>query len=171
MHKVGATGRSPLHQHQQGISTMTELRELYQQIILDHNKNPRNFGKLPAANRMQEGYNPLCGDHLHIYLHVADERIADISFDGSGCAISKASASLMTAALKGKRPDEAVELFEQFQQMVTAEPDAPVDHQALGKMAVFAGVREFPMRVKCATLAWHAAKAAIEQDPSPASTE
>ena len=122
---------------------MTELRELYQQIILDHNKNPRNFGKLPAANRTQEGYNPLCGDHLHLYLHMADERIADISFEGSGCAISKASASLMTTALKGKRPDEAVELFEQFQQMVTAEPDAPVDHQALGKMAIFAGVREF----------------------------
>ena len=150
---------------------MTELRDLYQQIILDHNKNPRNFGKLPEANRMQEGHNPLCGDHLTIYLYVADERIADIRFEGSGCAISKASASLMTAALKGKHPDEAVALFEQFQQMVTAEPDAPVDHQALGKMAVFAGVREFPMRVKCATLAWHAAKAAIEQDPSPASTE
>lgn len=150
---------------------MTELRELYQQIILDHNKNPRNFGKLPEANRQQEGYNPLCGDHLHIYLQVADERIADIRFEGSGCAISKASASLMTAALKGKHSDEAAALFEQFQQMVTAQPDAPVDHQTLGKMAVFAGVREFPMRVKCATLPWHAAKAALDQSPSPASTE
>ena len=150
---------------------MTELRELYQQIILDHNKNPRNFGKLPTANRAQEGYNPLCGDHLHIYLQVTDGRIADIRFDGSGCAISKASASMMTTALKGKRPAEAIELFEQFHQMVTTQPDEPVDSDALGKMAVFAGVREFPMRIKCATLPWHAAKAAIEEDPSPASTE
>ena len=150
---------------------MTELRELYQQIILDHNKNPRNFGKIDAANRVREGYNPLCGDHLHVYLHVADDTIADISFEGSGCAISKASASLMTAALKGKPVSEAVAMFEKFQEMVTAEVDAPVDDQSLGKMAVFAGVREFPMRVKCATLAWHTMKAAVDEDQTPVSTE
>ena len=150
---------------------MTELRELYQQIILDHNKNPRNFGKIDAANRVREGYNPLCGDHLHVYLHVAGDTIADISFEGSGCAISKASASLMTAALKGKPVPEAVAMFEKFQEMVTAEVDAPVDDQSLGKMAVFAGVREFPMRVKCATLAWHTMKAALDEDQAPVSTE
>ena len=150
---------------------MTELRELYQQIILDHNKNPRNFGKIDAANRVREGYNPLCGDHLHVFLHVADDTIADISFEGSGCAISKASASLMTAALKGKPVPEAVAMFEKFQEMVTAEVDAPVDDQSLGKMAVFAGVREFPMRVKCATLAWHTMKAAVDEDQAPVSTE
>ena len=150
---------------------MTELRELYQQIILDHNKNPRNFGKIDAANRVREGYNPLCGDHLHVYLHVAGDTIADISFEGSGCAISKASASLMTAALKGKPVSEAVAMFEKFQEMVTAEVDAPVDDQSLGKMAVFAGVREFPMRVKCATLAWHTMKAAVDEDQAPVSTE
>ena len=150
---------------------MTELRELYQQIILDHNKNPRNFGKIDAANRVREGYNPLCGDHLHVYLHVAGDTIADISFEGSGCAISKASASLMTAALKGKPVPEAVAMFEKFQEMVTAEVDAPVDDQSLGKMAIFAGVREFPMRVKCATLAWHTMKAAVDEDQAPVSTE
>ena len=150
---------------------MTELRELYQQIILDHNKNPRNFGKIDAANRVREGYNPLCGDHLHVYLHVAGDTIADISFEGSGCAISKASASLMTAALKGKPVPEAVAMFEKFQEMVTAEVDAPVDDQSLGKMGVFAGVREFPMRVKCATLAWHTMKAAVDEDQAPVSTE
>ena len=150
---------------------MTELRELYQQIILDHNKNPRNFGKIDAANRVREGYNPLCGDHLHVYLHVAGDTIADISFEGSGCAISKASASLMTAALKGKPVPEAVAMFEKFQEMVTAEVDAPVDDQSLGKMAIFAGVREFPMRVKCATLAWHTMKAAVDEDQASVSTE
>ena len=150
---------------------MTELRELYQQIILDHNKNPRNFGKIDAANRVREGYNPLCGDHMHVYLHVAGDTIADISFEGSGCAISKASASLMTAALKGKPVPAAVAMFEKFQEMVTAEVDAPVDDQSLGKMAVFAGVREFPMRVKCATLAWHTMKAAVDEDQAPVSTE
>ena len=150
---------------------MTELRELYQQIILDHNKTPRNFGKLDTANRAQEGYNPLCGDHLHIYLHIEADAISDISFEGSGCAISKASASLMTAALKGKPVAEAVEMFDKFHEMVTAELNAPVDDQSLGKMAVFAGVREFPMRVKCATLAWHTMKAAVDEDQAPVSTE
>ena len=123
---------------------MTELRELYQQIILDHNKNPRNFGKIDAANRVREGYNPLCGDHLHVYLHVADDTIADISFEGSGCAISKASASLMTAALTGMPVPEAVAMFEKFQEMVTAEVDAPVDDQSLGRWRSSPGCGSFP---------------------------
>lgn len=150
---------------------MSELRELYQEIILDHNKTPRNFGKIETANRTQEGYNPLCGDHLHVHLHVNGDQIEDISFEGSGCAISKASASLMTAAIKGMPVAEALELFEQFHQMVTAEVDEPVDDEQLGKMAIFAGVREFPMRVKCATLAWHTMKAAVLDSQDPVSTE
>lgn len=150
---------------------MSELRELYQEIILDHNKTPRNFGKIETANRTQEGYNPLCGDHLHVHLHVNGDQIEDISFEGSGCAICKASASLMTAAIKGMPVAEALELFEQFHQMVTAEVDEPVDDEQLGKMAIFAGVREFPMRVKCATLAWHTMKAAVLDSQDPVSTE
>ncbi len=150
---------------------MSELRELYQEIILDHNKNPRNFGKLEGANRAQEGYNPLCGDHLHIYLQVAEDRIEGISFEGSGCAISKASASLMTAALKGKGVAEAEQLFEDFHAMVMADVAEPIDETKLGKMAIFAGVREFPMRVKCATLAWHAMKSALSGADAPISTE
>ena len=151
---------------------MSELRELYQQIILDHNKNPRNFGKLEKANRVQEGFNPLCGDHLHVYLDLDDDGIIqDIHFEGSGCAISKASASLMTALLKGKTRAEAEEQFDRFHGLVTADTDAPVDLEAYGKLAVFAGVREFPMRVKCAPLAWHTMKAALEGDDTPVSTE
>ena len=150
---------------------MSELRELYQEIILEHNKSPRNFGKIETANRTQEGYNPLCGDHLHVHLHVNGDQIEDISFEGSGCAISKASASLMTAAIKGTPVAKALELFEHFHQMVTAEIDEPVDDERLGKMAIFAGVREFPMRVKCATLAWHTMKAAVLNGQDPVSTE
>ena len=150
---------------------MSDLRELYQQIILDHNKNPRNFGKLEKANRVQEGFNPLCGDHLHVYLDLDEDIIQDIHFEGSGCAISKASASLMTALLKGKTRAEAEELFDRFHGLVTADTDASVDLEAYGKLAVFAGVREFPMRVKCATLAWHTMKAALEGDDTPVSTE
>lgn len=150
---------------------MSELRELYQEIILDHNKNPRNFGKLEGANRTQEGFNPLCGDHLHVHLIVEGDRIEGISFEGSGCAISKASASLMTAALKGKGVSEAEELFENFHTMVMADTSVPVDEEKVGKMAIFAGVREFPMRVKCATLAWHTMKAALAGEDTPISTE
>jgi len=150
---------------------MSELRELYQQIILDHNRNPRNFGRLAEANRHQEGYNPLCGDHLHVYLHLENDTIKDISFEGSGCAISKASASLMTSALKGKTLAEAGELFDRFHDMVTADVGAAVDREKLGKMAGFSGVREFPMRVKCATLAWHTARAALAGSDKPISTE
>ena len=142
---------------------MTELRDLYQQVILDHNRNPHNFGPLPGANRHQEGYNPLCGDHLHVYLRLRDDGVIDdIHFDGSGCAISKASASMMTQLLKGKSADEARSVFDGFHRLVTAATDAPVDLEAAGKLAVFAGVREFPMRVKCATLAWHAMKSALD---------
>ena len=151
---------------------MTELRELYQQIILDHNKNPRNFGKLKDPTEEQEGFNPLCGDHLHVYLHVDEAGlIEDISFEGSGCAISKASASLMSTAVKGKTVQEAEVLFQGFHNMLTAEAESLADTEALGKLAVFAGVREFPMRVKCATLAWHTMKAALDGRKEPISTE
>ena len=151
---------------------MSELRELYQQVILDHNKTPRNFGKLDNANRVQEGFNPLCGDHLHVYLCVdEDGHIQDIHFDGSGCAISKASASLMTSLLKGKTTAEAEDLFARFHELLTADVNDPVDVEKVGKLAVFAGVREFPMRVKCATLAWHTMKAALEGEDQPISTE
>ena len=152
---------------------MTELRELYQQIILDHNRSPRNFGPLEQANRHQEGYNPLCGDHLHVYLLLGDEGvIEEIHFDGSGCAISKASASLMTEQLKGRSAEEARAAFESFHDLVTADSDEPVDPVKAGKLVVFAGVREFPMRVKCATLAWHTMKAALDGDAAePVRTE
>jgi nitrogen fixation NifU-like protein len=150
---------------------MSELRELYQQVILDHNKAPRNYGRLADANRHQEGFNPLCGDHVHVYLHVDGETIRDVSFEGVGCAISRASASLMTAAVKGQTIAAARELFARFHAMLMSGPQAPVDEEALGKMAVFAGVREFPMRVKCATLAWHTVRAALDGTPEPVSTD
>ena len=151
---------------------MTELRELYQQIILDHNKNPQNFGKLQHSTADQEGFNPLCGDHLHIYLQVDEGGlIEDISFEGSGCAISKASASLMSTMVKGRTIDEAELLFRNFHNLLTGGAEAAVDESALGRLAVFAGVREFPMRVKCATLAWHTMKAALDGQSSPVSTE
>jgi nitrogen fixation NifU-like protein len=151
---------------------MSELRELYQQVILDHNKHPRNFGKLEKANRVQEGYNPLCGDHLYIYLALDDDSvIQDIHFEGTGCAISTASASLMSVILKGKTAAEAQELFGQFQELVTSDVETPVDTEKVGKLAVFAGVREFPLRVKCATLAWHTMKAALEDRNTSVSTE
>ena len=148
---------------------MNELRELYQEVILDHNRRPRNFGPLPAANRQAEGYNPLCGDKVKVFLDVEDGRIADLSFQGAGCAISTASASLMTEALKGRTVEAARELFQDFHHLVTtgAGEGAP----DLGKLAVFGGVREFPMRVKCATLAWHTLLAALEEEDQPVSTE
>ncbi len=150
---------------------MSELRELYQQVILDHNKNPRNFGQLEGANRQQEGHNPLCGDSLNVSLLVdGEDVIQDIRFEGSGCAISKASASLMTSLVKGKTASEAEQIFADFQAMVTSDVEAPVDEDKLGKLAVFGGVREFPMRVKCATLAWHTMRAALHDD-APVTTE
>lgn len=150
---------------------MSDLRELYQEVILDHNRRPRNFRVIAGANRHAEGYNPLCGDRLTLYLQVEGERITDASFEGSGCAISKASASMMTESVKGKTVAEAEALFKRFHRMVTTPPDAPADAEGLGKLAVFAGVREFPVRVKCASLAWHTMKSAVEAKDEVVSTE
>lgn len=149
---------------------MSSASELYQSIILDHNRSPRNFREIQDASRSAEGYNPLCGDQLRVWLKVADDKIEDVSFQGSGCAISKASASLMTTVVKGKTPAEAARIFESFHRMVTGQGGPADDLPA--KLAVFAGVREFPARVKCASLAWHALKNALEQaGTDPVSTE
>jgi nitrogen fixation NifU-like protein len=150
---------------------MNDLRELYQEVILDHSRKPRNFRALEAANRQAEGHNPLCGDRATVYLRVEDGVVRDASFQGSGCSISTASASMMTDALKGRPLAEVRALFERFHELVTADPSQAAQAAAeLGKLAVFAGVHEFPMRVKCASLAWHTLKAAIEGD-GRASTE
>jgi nitrogen fixation NifU-like protein len=141
---------------------MSDLSDLYQEVILDHNKRPRNFRAIEAPSHQAEGYNPLCGDRLKLFVTVDGDRITDLAFQGSGCAISKASASLMTDALKGLTVAEAEQLFERFHRMVTTPPDAPVED--LGKLSVFAGVREFPVRVKCASLAWHTLKAALARE-------
>ena len=141
---------------------MSELSELYQQVILDHNKKPRNFHKLESANRSAEGYNPLCGDQLHIYLEVENDQVKDISFEGTGCAIFKASASMMTQAVKGKTKQESEQIFEEFHRLVTGDTDDESEGPHLGKLRIFAGVREYPVRVKCATLSWHTMKAALE---------
>ncbi len=149
---------------------MAELRDLYQDIILEHSKRPRNYRTLEAANRTAEGFNPLCGDHFTIYLEVGDDGlIRDISFQGSGCAISKASASMMTQAVKGKRIEEAEELFQRFHHVVTGKNGT--ESNDLGKLAAFAGVSEYPVRVKCATLAWHALHAALQGEQHAVSTE
>ncbi len=149
---------------------MSDLSELYQEVILDHNRRPRNFRVIDPATRAQDGYNPLCGDRLTLYVTVADGRITDVAFQGSGCAISKASASLMTEAVKGKTVDEARALFDQFHQMITSPPGSPLPE--LGKLSVLSGVRDFPTRVKCAGLAWHTLKAAVaETSSTPVSTE
>ena len=140
----------------------SELDDLYQQVILDHNKNPRNFGPLEPHSHFAKGHNPLCGDKIDVYLEVKDSVIQGVSFDGSGCAISKASASIMTTLLKGKNILEAKELFEIFHHVVTCSTDEEIDLEALGKLAVFAGVREFPARVKCASLAWHTMTTALD---------
>ncbi len=144
-----------------------ELRDLYQEVILDHNRRPRNFGPLRDANRSAVGHNPLCGDRVTVHLRVKDDRVEGISFQGSGCAISTASASLMTEALRGKTIEEAHALFHGFHELVTRGSDG----EDFGKLAVFAGVREFPIRVKCATLAWHTLEAALDQKDQPVSTE
>ena len=150
---------------------MSDLRDLYQEVILDHNRRPRNFQKLDGANRMAEGYNPLCGDQLTVYLRLEDGVIKDISFQGSGCAISKASASMMTASLKGKSKADAEALFETFHKMVTADLSVTFDPLEVGKLAAFSGVREFPVRVKCATLPWHTLHAALEGKGETVSSE
>ena len=141
---------------------MSDLSDLYQEVILDHNRTPRNFRALAQPTHRAEGFNPLCGDRLDLFLNVEADRIADIGFQGSGCAISRASASLMTDALKGRSVGEARDLFRRFHQMVTTPPDRSVED--MGKLSVLAGVREFPVRVKCATLAWHTLQAALDRE-------
>jgi nitrogen fixation NifU-like protein len=148
---------------------MSELRELYQEVILEHSKKPRNYRALENANHKAEGFNPLCGDHFTVYLDLENGAIKDIGFQGSGCAISKASASMMTQRLKGKTAAEAEELFSKFHDVVTGH--AVGNEENLGKLAVFAGVSEFPLRVKCATLAWHAVRAALKGEREAVSTE
>jgi nitrogen fixation NifU-like protein len=149
---------------------MGSLASLYQDLILDHNRSPRNYRTLPDGNRKAEGNNPLCGDRLTVWLRMAENRIDDAAFQGSGCAISRASASLMTAAVKGKTKEEAKDLYERFHRLVTGSLD-PSQAGTLGKLAAFGGVSGFPARVKCATLSWHALKAALEQPDSVVTTE
>lgn len=148
-----------------------ELRDLYQTMILDHNKNPRNFGRLDAATCQADGHNPLCGDELTVYVHVDGDRVTGISFEGSGCAISTASASLMTEFAKDRTLAEIETGFEHFHELVTSAPNTDADVPDLGKLAVFSGVREFPVRVKCATLAWHTLRSALARDGETAKTE
>jgi nitrogen fixation protein NifU and related proteins len=150
---------------------MSELRELYQQLILDHNRKPRNFRIPPAANRTAEGDNPLCGDRITVYLEVVDGTIRDVGFQGSGCAISRAAASMMTASVKGKTEDDADALFERVHRMLTGDGHPVEAAQEVGKLAVFAGVREFPSRIKCATLPWHTLHAALLGQAETVSTE
>ena len=149
---------------------MPELRDLYQELILEHSKAPRNYRALENTAHKAEGYNPLCGDRFTVYLKIEDDIIRDIAFQGSGCAISKASASMMTQSVKGKTKDQALELFERFRETVTGQARNG-NHTELGKLAVFSGVAEFPTRVKCATLAWHTLEAALEEKQQTVSTE
>ena len=150
---------------------MSELRELYQSVILDHNKKPRNFGEPAAANHRAEGHNPLCGDDVTVHLNVEDGRVVDVGFEGQGCAISTASASLMTEAIKGRSTDEVEAIFDGFHALVTTSPNEEVDAENLGKLSVFSGVREFPMRVKCATLCWHTMRSALAGSGEDVTTE
>jgi nitrogen fixation NifU-like protein len=148
---------------------MLDLRELYQEIIIDHNRCPRNHHAMEDATSQALGFNPLCGDKLTVYVKIVDGTIKDLSFLGEGCAISQASASLMTDALCGKQVEQAHELFHQFHHMLTSDDDVPLS--VLDKLSVLAGVRSFPARVKCATLAWHTLEAALKKESSPVSTE
>jgi nitrogen fixation NifU-like protein len=150
---------------------MSDLRELYQSVILDHNKKPRNYGEPDGANHSAEGHNPLCGDHLTVHLAIEGNRVAKVGFEGDGCAISRASASLMTGAIEGKSTEEVEALFEAFHELLTSDPTIEADASGLGKLAVFSGVREFPLRVKCATLAWHTMRSALERDGESVTTE
>ncbi|MBS1792333.1 MAG: SUF system NifU family Fe-S cluster assembly protein [Acidobacteria bacterium] len=149
---------------------MSELNDLYQEVILEHNKNPRNFREIENATRHADGNNPLCGDALRVYVELEGDQVRDVAFKGSGCAISKASASMMTQAVKGKSKAEAEILFDEFHKMVTGQLDAETDENHLGKLKIFAGVLEFPARVKCASLSWHTLHAALTGEES-ASTE
>lgn len=150
---------------------MSDLRELYQEVILDHNKRPRNFRVLEGADHRAVGHNPLCGDQITVYVEMDGDIIRDVSFEGAGCAISKASASMMTEAVKGKSRAEVQRLFDEFHTMVTGSPDVLPDVETIGKLAAFAGVCEFPARVKCASLAWHTLQAAINGAMAQVSTE
>ncbi len=143
---------------------MSDLSDLYQEVILDHNKNPRNYREIENADKMAEGNNPLCGDQLKVFLEMTEDKVADVAFLGSGCAISKASASMMTQAVKGKTREEAEILFDEFHRMVRGELDEDAEDNNLGKLKIFAGVREFPARVKCASLSWHTMKAALDNE-------
>lgn len=143
-----------------------DLKELYKDVIVDHNRSPRNFRRIPDATRIQEGFNPLCGDKLTVYVKLDGDRISDLSFEGSGCAISVASASLMSQQLKGKTTAEALKLFDRMHDLLTRE-DVEADLDSLGKLAALSGVREYPSRVKCASLCWHTLKNALEATNSP----
>ncbi|HID75612.1 MAG TPA: SUF system NifU family Fe-S cluster assembly protein [Planctomycetaceae bacterium] len=149
----------------------TDLRDLYQQVILDHQRSPRNFHGLPDADRVSTGYNPLCGDRVTVYVRFEGQRLAEASFQGTGCAICMASASMMTEQIQGRPVDEVEDLFHRFQDLVTAGDLLSADLGRLGKLAVFAGVRQFPMRVKCATLPWHTLRAAVCDQRAEVSTE
>ena len=140
---------------------MSELNDLYQEVILDHNKNPRNFREIENASQTADGNNPLCGDALRVYVEMEDDMVKDVAFKGSGCAISKASASMMTQIVKGKSKEDAETLFSEFQKMVTGDLNVETDENNLGKLKIFAGVLEFPARVKCASLSWHTLHAAL----------
>ncbi len=150
---------------------MSELRELYQQLIVDHAKSPRNFGRLGVGARRVEGVNPLCGDRLTLFVQLENDEVADVRFEGSGCAISTASASLMSEAVRGQRVARVRDLIQRFHEMVTATPEAPAPSGDLGKPGVLAGVREFPARIKCATLAWHSLRAALSGEAATVTTE
>ena len=143
---------------------MSELSDLYQEVILDHNKNPRNFREIDDADKEADGKNPLCGDALRVYVKMDGDSVADVAFKGSGCAISKASASMMTQTVKGKTREEAEVLFDEFHRMVTGALDTERDENQLGKLKIFAGVLEFPARVKCASLSWHTLHAALNNE-------
>jgi nitrogen fixation NifU-like protein len=150
---------------------MSALTELYQQVILDHNRKPRNFRVMEAADRVATGDNPLCGDKIDVYVKLNGDVIEDVSFQGSGCAISQSSASLMTTSVIGKTVGEALKLFSDFHDMVTSEVDSPINKEELGKLRAFGGVREFPSRVKCANLSWHTLRAALESESESVTTE
>ena len=150
---------------------MYDLDELYQEVVLDHSRRPRNFGKLDDANRTKEGFNPLCGDQITLYLSVDDGMITDVGFQGVGCAISKASSSMMTESVKGKSRGEAEKIFEAFRNMVTQQSDGDIDVDTLGDLEVLGGVSKYPARIKCATLSWHTLHVALTEEEEPVSTE
>lgn len=166
-----SSGQSRSSGSRDTLGIMSDLRDLYQEVIFDHHKAPRNFRKLPDADRSAEGYNPLCGDRITVYLRTEGGRIAEVAFLGSGCAISRASASMMTEAVKGLSLDDSAALFERFHQLVTKGAGAGSDPAAMGKLAAFSGISEFPVRVKCATLPWHTLQAALDGKADPVSTE